>query len=62
MLDVVLPGLTPSSTGGSQVSAETSRLKELQERLQSRTSENPASEAEPHAWKKNTEERLDFQL
>ena len=39
MVDVALSGLTPSSTGGSQVKAGTSRLKKLQERLQSRTSE-----------------------
>ena len=51
-MDVVLPGLTPSSTGGSQVSAGTSRLKELQEILQSRTPEKPTPKAEPHTWRK----------
>ena len=43
MVDVVA-----RSTGGSHVSAGTSRLEELQERLQSRTPESPASEVEPH--------------
>ena len=46
MGDIALPGLTPSSTGGSQASAGTSRLKKLQERLQSRVTESPAREAE----------------
>ena len=45
-VDVVLTGLTPSSTGGTQGSQGASRLKELQERLQSRTAESPASEGE----------------
>ena len=52
MVDVTLPGLTPGSTGGSQAGAGTSRLKELQERLQSRTPENPTLEAETHTWRK----------
>ena len=52
MVDVALPGLTPGSTGGTQVSDGTSRLKELQERLQSRTPKSPASEGEPHTWRK----------
>ena len=51
-VDVVLPGLTPSSTGGSQGSARSSRLKELQERLQARTPKIPASEGQPSTWKK----------
>ena len=43
-MDAALPGLTQSSTVGSQASAGTSRLKELQERLQSRTPDTPARE------------------
>ena len=50
LMDIALPGLTPSSTSGSQAGALTSRLKELQERLQSRTPESPAREAEPLNW------------
>ena len=42
-----LPGLTPSSTSGSQTGTETSRLKKLQERLQSRALESPAREEQP---------------
>ena len=53
MVDVALPGPTPSSVGASQVSAGTSRLKQLQERLQSKTLESPASEAEPRTWRKH---------
>ena len=45
--DVALPGLTPSSTCVRQASAATLRLKELQERLQSRTPESPARETDP---------------
>ena len=52
-VDVLLPGLTPSSLAGSQASAGTSRLKELQERLQSRTPESPAREAEPLTWREH---------
>ena len=62
---------TPSSTpSGSQVSASSSRLKELNERLQLRNRESPASVELPPTWreqpvrsvviasyKKNTEDR-----
>ena len=51
-VEVALPGLTPSSTGGSQASAGKPRLKELQERLQARTPESPAVEAGSHTWSK----------
>ena len=51
-VDVALPGLTTSSTSGSQASAGTSRLKELQERLQPRTPEISAWEGQPHTWRK----------
>ena len=49
---MALPGLTPSLTRDSQGMAETSCLKELHERLQSRTTESPVSVAEPSTWKK----------
>ena len=52
IVDVALPNLMPSSTGGSQARTGTSRLKELQERLQSRTPESRASEGKPHTWRK----------
>ena len=43
LMDVALPGYTPSSTpSGSQVSGSSSRLKELNERLQLRNRESPA--------------------
>ena len=43
LMDVALPGYTPSSTpGGGQVSGSSSRLKELNERLQLRNRESPA--------------------
>ena len=43
MMDVALPGYTPSSTpGSSQVSGSSSRLKELHERLQLRNRESLA--------------------
>ena len=43
LMDVALPGYTPSSTTSSiQVSESSSRLKELHERLQLRSRENPA--------------------
>ena len=43
LMDLVLPGYTPSSTqSGSQVSGSSSLLKELNERLQLRNRESPA--------------------
>ena len=43
LMDVALPGSTPSSTpSSSQVSGSSSRLKELNERLQLRSRESPA--------------------
>ena len=71
LMDVALPGYTPSSTpGSSQVSGNSSRLKELQERLQLRSRESPARADLPSTWgeqpvrsvvissyKKNTEGR-----
>ena len=49
-VDVALRGLTPTSNG-SQGSGGTSRFEELQERLQARTLEIPASEEEPTSTK-----------
>ena len=71
LMDVALPGYTPSSTpGSSQVSSSSSRLKELHERLQLRNRESPARVDLPSTWgeqpvrsvvissyKKNTEGR-----
>ena len=71
LMDVALPGYTPSSTpGSSQVSGSSSRLKELHERLQLRNRESPATVDLPSTWgeqpvrsvvissyKKNTEGR-----
>ena len=71
LMDVALPGHTPSSTpGSSQVSGGSSRLKELHERLQLRNRESPARADLPSTWgeqpvrsvvissyKKNTEGR-----
>ena len=43
LMDVALPGYTPSSTpNSSQVSGSSPRLKELNERLQLRSRESPA--------------------
>ena len=47
LMDIALPGLTPRSVSCSQTGAGTSRLKELQERLQARFPERPAREAAP---------------
>ena len=71
LMDVALPGYTPSSTpGSSQVSGSSSRLKKLHERLQLRNRESPARVDLPSTWgeqpvrsvvissyKKNTEGR-----
>ena len=71
LMDVVLPGYTPTSTSSSsQVSGSSSRLKELNERLQQRSRESSARAELPPTWreqpvrnvmissyKKNTEKR-----
>ena len=71
LMDVVLPGYTPTSTSsGSQVSGSSSRLKELSERLRQRSRESSARAQLPPTWreqpvrsviissyKKNTERR-----
>ena len=52
LMDVALPGYTPSSTpSSSQVSGSSSRLKELQERLQLRSRESPARAEVPPTWR-----------
>ena len=51
--DIALAALTPSSTSGSQAGAGKSRLNELQERMQSRTTESPARKAAPITWREH---------
>ena len=51
LMEISLPGLTPSSTSSSQTGTGTSRLRELQERLQSRARENSAREERPPTWR-----------
>ena len=52
LMDVALPGYTPSSTpSGSQVSRSSSRLKELNGRLQLRNRESPARVELPPTWR-----------
>ena len=52
LMDVALPWYTPSSTpSSSQVSGSSSRLKELNERLQLRNSESPARVELPPTWR-----------
>ena len=52
LMDVALPGYTPSSTpSGSQVSGSSSCLKDLNERLQLRNHESPARLELPPTWR-----------
>ena len=52
LMDVALPGYTPTSTpSGSQVSGSSSRLKELNERLQLRSRESSARAELPSTWR-----------
>ena len=51
LMEFSLPGLTPISTSSSQTGTGTSRLRELQERLQSRARENTAGEERPPTWR-----------
>ena len=56
LMDVALPGYTPSSSpsstpSSSQVSGSSSRLKELHERLQLRSRESPARVEVPPTWR-----------
>ena len=47
LMDIALPRLTSSSTSGSQSGTGTSRLRELQDRLQVKALENAAREKRP---------------
>ena len=54
LMDVALPGYTPtpsSTPSSSQVSGSSSRLKELHERLQLRSRESPARAEVPPTWR-----------
>ena len=52
LMDVALPGYTPSSTpSGIQVSVSSSRLNELTERLQLRNRESPVRVELPPTWR-----------
>ena len=51
LMKIALPGLTPSSTRGSQIGRGTSRLMELQESLQPNARENSAREERPLTWR-----------
>ena len=53
LMDLALPGLTSSSTSGSQSGTGTSRLRELQERLQAKTLENAAREQRSTTWREH---------
>ena len=51
-MEVTLPGYTPSSTpGSSQISRGSSRLKELQDRLQSRSRDDSTRQERPSTWR-----------
>ena len=55
LMDVALPGYTPSSTpSSSQVSGSSSRLKEIHERLQLRSRESPARAEVPPTWREQS--------
>ena len=52
LMDVALPGYTPSSTpGSSQMSGSSSRLKEFDERLQLGNRESPTRVERPPTWR-----------
>ena len=52
LMDLVLPGYTPTSTSsGSQVSGSSSRLKELNEKLRQRSRESSARAELPLTWR-----------
>ena len=51
LMEVTLPGYTPSSTpGSSQISGGSSRLKELQDRLQLRSHDDSTRQERPSTW------------
>ena len=52
LMEVTLPGYTPSSTpGSSQISGSSSRLKELQDRLQLRSRDDWTRQERPSTWR-----------
>ena len=51
LMEIALPGYTPSSTGGSQTGTGSSGLAKLQERLQSKARDNSAREERPPTWR-----------
>ena len=56
--DIALPGLTSSSTSGSQSGTGTSHLRYLQERLQAKALENAAREQRPTTWREHPVRRV----
>ena len=63
LMDIALPGLTSSSTSGSQPCSGTSHLRELQEGLQAKTLENAARKPRPATWRVHPSwERSDLEL
>ena len=52
LMEVTLPGYTPSSTpSSSQIGTSSSRLKELHDKLQSTTRDDSAREERPPTWR-----------
>ena len=52
LMEVTLPGYTPSSIpGSSQISGSSSRLKELQDRLQLRSRDDSTRQERPYTWR-----------
>ena len=52
LMEVTLPGYTPSSTpSSSQMGSSSSRLKELHDRLQPRIRDDSMREERPHTWR-----------
>ena len=52
LMEVTLPGYIPSSTpGSSQISGSSSRLKELQDRLQLRSRDDSTRQERPSTWR-----------
>ena len=58
LIEISLSGLTTSSTSGGQTGTGTLRLRELQERLQSRARENSAREERPPTWRDHPVRRV----
>ena len=52
LMEIALPGYTPSSTpSSSQIGTGSSRLKELHDRLQSRARDDSARQERPPTWR-----------